>query len=234
MSSSEHENHIGTLSESTLHSQLKEEYARDGDLIEASVGNFVADILRGGHIIEIQIKNLAALQNKLEELAKRYTITIVHPIAKEKWIVRESMDRSEVLSRRKSPKKQNVFNLFEELVHAPLLLGIRGLDLEVVLIQEEEIWVNDTKGSWKRKGWSIVDRQMLDIVERYRFEEKEDLLALIPDGLDMPFTNKQLAKALGIKNRIAQKVTYTLRKMNLIQVSGKKGRAFLHRIAPNR
>jgi hypothetical protein len=196
MSPSEHENHIGTLSESTLHSQLKEEYAREGDLIEATVGNFVADILRGWHIIEIQVNNLAALQKKLEELAKKYAITVVHPIAKEKWIVRESMGRSEILSRRKSPKRQNIFNLFEELVHAPLLLGIRGLDLEVVLIQEEEIWVNDSKGSWRRKGWSIADRQMLNIVERYRFEDEEDLLALIPDDLVMPFTNKQLAKAL--------------------------------------
>jgi len=234
MSSSEHENHIGTLSESTLHSQLKEEYAREGDLIEASVDNFVADILRGWHIIEIQVNNLAALQKKLEELARKHTITIVHPIAREKWIVRESMDRGEIVSRRKSPKRQNIFNLFEELVHAPLLLGIRGLDLEVVLIQEEEIWVNDSKGSWRRKGWSIVDRQMLNIVERYRFEDKEDLLALIPDDLVTPFTNKQLAKALGIKNRIAQKMTYTLRKMNLIQVPGKKGRAFLHKISPIR
>ncbi len=231
MSSSGHGNHIGTLSESTLHAKLKEKYSKEGDLIEASVDNFVADILRGGRIIEVQVGNLAALQDKLAELAKKYRITVVHPIAKERWIIRESMDRSEVLSRRKSPKKQDIFNLFEELVHAPLLLGIRGVELEVLLISEEEIWVNDKKGSWRRKGWSIVDRQLLSIEEKYLFRTGEDLLALIPDDIDIPFTNKQLAEAIGIKNRIAQKITYTLRKMNLVQVSGKKGRAFLHKIS---
>lgn len=230
MNSFESHRGIGTLSEHSLHAQLKKEYAKPSDEIEANVDGYVADILRNRHIIEIQTKQIAAIRKKVITLLKKYQLTIVHPISVAKWIVRESLDGRDILSRRKSPLKKTIYHLFDELVHVPYLLTNNGLDLEVILIHEEEVRRRDGSGSWKRKGWSIHDRRLVKILDRYRFSSPRDLLKLLPIELSTPFTNRELAKFLKIKMTIAQKMTYTLRKMGFLKVAGKKGRAHLHAI----
>ncbi|MBD3408237.1 MAG: hypothetical protein GF411_19095 [Candidatus Lokiarchaeota archaeon] len=228
MSSNKPHTSIGTLSEYSLHAKLKEVYSQPSDELEADVEGYVADILRNDHVIEVQTKQIAAIREKVIALVKNYQVTIVHPISIKKWIIKESIDGKEILSRRKSPLKKNIYHLFNELVHVPFLLTNRGIKLEVVLIHEEEVRRHDGKGSWKRKGWSIHDRRLLKIVEKYQFSSPRDLLGLLPMQLSTPFTNRELATLIKVKIGIAQKMTYTLRKMGFIRVAGRKGRSYLH------
>ncbi len=93
----------------------------------------------------------------------------------------------------------------------------KNLSLEILMIEEEEIRCQDGRGSWRRKGVSIKDRKLIGIFEKIRFESKIDFLRFIPANILQPFSNKSLAENLKIPIRQAQKMTYALRKMGVLE-----------------
>ncbi|MBI5566745.1 MAG: hypothetical protein HY870_17730, partial [Chloroflexi bacterium] len=116
---------IGTLHETELHAALTRHYARPSDQLEATVDGYVGDVLRAdgvgasggaGGIIEIQTHNFAALKHKLPRLLEQHAVTLVYPIAVEKWVVRVEANRRTVIGRRKSPHRGHLAELFIELV----------------------------------------------------------------------------------------------------------------------
>ncbi|HHX42965.1 MAG TPA: hypothetical protein GX714_03115, partial [Chloroflexi bacterium] len=130
---------------------------------------------------------------------------------------------------RKSPKRGRVEEVFAELVRFPALIHHPHFALEVLLTREEEVRCDDGQGSWRRQGWSIVDRRLLGVDARIRLDSAADLCALLPTDLPQPFTTQDLATALGIRRRLAQQMAYCLREMGAIAVVGRKGRAWLYR-----
>ena len=110
----------------------------------------------------------------------------------------------------------------------PVFIKHPNFEVEVLLIKEEEIRVNDGKGSWKRKGWSSIDRKLVEIIDRKLFSSPLDFLRLIPDTIDEPFTTKTLAESLKSPRRVIQKMTYCLRKMEVLKIVGKEGNAHLY------
>ncbi|MGF1507664.1 MAG: hypothetical protein ACFB51_21430 [Anaerolineae bacterium] len=222
--------HIGTLGERSLHAALKQALAQPDDLLEQRVDGYVIDIVRGDLLIEIQTRSFHAMKRKLRRLLPDHPIHLIHPIAAQLWIRKLGPDGETLIERRKSPKRGTVYDVFRELVSFPDLVGHANLTLEVMLVHEEEIRCKDGQGSWRRKGWSIIDHKLLAIVERHLFREPDDLIALLPDELPDPFTNRQLAETLGIRMDLAQKMTYCLRGMDALAVTGKQGRSHLHQI----
>jgi hypothetical protein len=219
---------IGTLGEKSLHAALKDRYAQCGGLIESEVEGFHIDIIRPDLLIEIQTAHFFSLKRKITRLVKHYPLRLVHPIAQEKWIVRMAPDSETPLSRRKSPQKGNLFYLFLELVSIPDLIRNPNFSIEVLLIQEEEIRCQDGKGSWRRKGLSIVDRRLIDILSRHLFTRPSDFLSLIPSDLKEPYSTQELAEGIGQPRWLAQKMAYCLRIMGVLEIAGKNGNAFLY------
>lgn len=219
--------HIGTLSEKALHAGLKAWYAQPGDRFEVKHGRFVIDIVRGDLLIEIQTRHLYAIKRKLARLLEAQRVHLIHPIPRDKWIVRLDAGGTAV-SRRKSPRHGRVIDLFSEIVRMPQLALHPNLTIEVALTQQEEIWIDDGHGSWRRRRWSIADQRLLDVLEQHVFAAPADYLALLPADLPRPFTNKQLAAALACPERTAQRITYTLRRMELLATAGKASRATLY------
>ncbi len=87
------------------------------------------------------------------------------------------------MSRRKSPRRGRVEDIFNELVYLPRLLMNPNFELEVALVDMEEYWIDDGKGSWRRRRWSIHDKKMLELHERHLFSSPEDFKRLIPETL---------------------------------------------------
>ena len=212
---------IGTRNERSLHAALKRWYARPGDQLEAKVDGFIVDIVRDGLLIEIQTRNLAAMRRKLHTLLERHPVRLVYPIAKEKWIVRKTGSGKQVIGRRRSPKVGRLSDLFEELVSIPDLINHENLVLEIAVIQEEEIRHTDGRGSWRRKGQSVHDRKLLQVLETVTFEKKEDFLCFLPDGLEQPFSNQSLTERIGGSIHATRRMTYCLKKMGVIQQVGR-------------
>jgi hypothetical protein len=218
---------IGTLQERSLHAKIKELYNTPGSEVEVEVDGFVIDVVRGNLLIEIQTRKFSAIKDKLFKLMKNHQVRLVYPIAHEKWVVRQNKN-GEVIGRRKSPKKMGFLHIFEELVSIPTFIIHSNFELEVLLTREEEIRVNDGKGSWRRKGWSSLDRTLVDIVDRRLYSKPEDFLRMIPNTIEEPFTTKTLAETLKIPRRLVQKMVYCMRKMEILKITGKEGNAHLY------
>lgn len=217
--------HIGLLNEGGLHAAVKAWLARPGDQLEATVGGYVVDIARGDLLIEVQTGDFAAIRGKLRALLAAHPLRLVHPIAQEKVIVHLSPETGEPLSRRRSPKRGRLCDLFDELAYIPDLLAEPGFEIEVLLTREEERRCRDGRGSWRRGGARIVGRELIEVLAVERLRSAEDLLRLLPEGLPQPFTNRALAQALRAPLRQAQRCTYCLRRLGLLEVVGRQGRA---------
>ena len=220
---------IGTLAEKSVHADLKAYFAQPNDTIEARVDGFVIDVQQENRLIEIQTRHFGAMKRKLTKLLPNHSILLIHPIAQQKWIRREAADGSKI-SRRKSPKKGKTLDIFHELIRIPHLLAHENLTIGVVLIDEETVWRNDGRGSWRRKGWRMVDRELLRVVDVVEFGDVGDWVKLLPASLSPIFSNKDLAKHAKCRQNLAQKVTYTLRRCGVLKVVGKQGNSNLHEI----
>jgi hypothetical protein len=218
---------IGTLGEKSLHAAIKTFLARPGDQMEASLEGYVVDILRGDQIIEVQTGNFLAMRRKLEKLlGAGRKVRVVYPLPVAKWIVRQS-SRGKLLGRRRSPARRRTIEVFRQLVSIPHVLSDPDFSLEILHTHQEEIRRDDGKGSWRRRGWSLRDHRLLEVVGTERFESAEDYLALLPRDLPRPFTNRELAAELGISTGLAGKMTYTLRGAGWLALAGKRGNALL-------
>jgi hypothetical protein len=109
-------------------------------------------------------------------------------------------------------------------VYIPELINHPRFTLHVLWVQVEEVRCADGRGSWRRGGASIIDQRLLAVTEAREFRSWGDLARLLPDALPDPFTNPDLAVALGIAPRYAQRMTYALRRMGAIAQEGKVGR----------
>jgi hypothetical protein len=216
------------LSEKSLHTALKAWYAQPGDRFEVRVDGFVVDIVRGDLLIEIQTANFSSIRPKLTALTATHPVRLIYPIPQQKWIVRQAQDGTHALSRRRSPKRGGIEEVFSELVSLPNLLADPNFSLEVLLIKEEEVRRYDRTRGWRRGGWVTHERHLLEVIDRERFETPADVSRLLPSALAGPFTTHDLAAAIGRPRRLAQRMTYCLREMGLIQPAGKRGRAILY------
>jgi hypothetical protein len=221
---------IGTLSEKPLHASLKRWYSRPGDLVETPVDGFVIDLVRkDGTLIEIQTTGFSSMKAKAARLLDDgHRLRIVHPIPVDKTIVKVDSDGT-IVSRRLSPKHGQPTDVFAELVSFPDLLTRRQLEIDVVMTIEEEYRHHTPDRSWRRKGWSVMERRLLDVSRSVLLTCVDDISGLLPDGLPHPFTTADLARGIGRPRRIAQQMAYCLRETGAIDAVGKVGNAIQYR-----
>lgn len=220
---------IGLLNEGSLHSSLKEWYSTPDDILEVPVDGYVVDIVRGSLLVEIQTAGFHAIRTKLRKLLASHEVLLVHPIPLEKWIIKLPRDGESTPARRKSPKRGRVEDLFMEMVSIPRLFMDPNLSVEVLLTREEEVRSFHGRKGWRRNGWVVDERRLLEVVGRRTFREPRDWLELLPDGLG-EFTTGDLAREMGIRRNLAQKFTYCMRRSDLLKNEGKRGRSNLYSV----
>jgi len=219
---------IGTRNESSLHRTLKYQYAGPGGKTEQKVGEFVADgVRRDGEYIEVQTGSFAPLIKKVKEFAALGNVRIIHPIALTKKI--EMYDtKGKLLYRRKSPVHGSPWNLFDALLHAPELPLTKSVTIEIVLADITEKRIRDGKGSWRRKGASIKDRELAVWHESILLKKPADYLRFVPFKKKEEITVSLLAERADVDKWTAGKVLYVLTKMKVLKRIGKKSRELLY------
>ena len=220
---------IGELNERSLHRALKTHYAVPGSLTEHSIDGYVADVVIGDRIVEIHTGTFWPLKRKLPRLLETHRITLVHPIAKDRYIVKPAANANALLSRRMSPKHGSVFTIFSALASIPTLLAHPNLTLDVVITVEEEVRVPDARRNRRRGGWSAVDRRLLEIVEIHRVERMGDLFAMVDAKLPEPFTTTDLANVMRSSRRVGQQAAFCFREAGVSEICGKTGNALIYR-----
>lgn len=225
---------IGLLAERSLHAALKKYMAQPGDAFEVKLEGFWIDLVhRAGdddeELIEIQTGNFGPLRRKLLALLPNHRVRVVHPLPIEKQLIwldtRGAMERQ-----RRSPTRRNVTHVFHAMTTFADLLTHSNLTLEVLLTREVELRRPKPKKHRRARGYSSVDRQLIEVVEHHVFECAADLLTLLPSDLPPGFTNRDIATLAGIPLPLAQRMTYCLRKHHLIETTEKRGRAMMHRV----
>jgi hypothetical protein len=181
-------------------------------------------------LIEIQTSGFSSMKRKTTSLLELgHRVRIVHSIPVDKWIVKVDADGT-VLSRRRSPKHGQPTDIFAELVSFPELLVHPQLEVDVLLTVEEEYWLYTPGGAWRRKGWAIVERRLIDVLASLQLNNAEDLIRLMPDGLPETFTTADLAEKLGRPRSAAQQMAYCLRKTGVCVAVGKCGNNVEYRL----
>ena len=220
---------IGVLREGPLHAAVKELLARPGDRTEVAVGRFVVDLVRAdGELVEVQTGGFGPLGPKLDALLDEHRVRIVHPLAAERRIVRVDA-QGEVVAARRSPLRESPLAVFDRLVTFPSLLAHPNLVLELLLCREDHV-----RAPAPRRGRRLKrdpgERRLREVLDRIELREPRDALALVdlPEG---PFTNREVAASARCDLRLAQRATYCLRLMGLLEPAGMRGRAPLLRVA---
>ena len=220
---------IGTLREGPLHAAVKALCARPGDRAEVPVGRFVIDLVRAdGELVEVQTGGFGPLGPKLDALLDEHRMRIVHPIPAERRIVRLD-EQGEVVAARRSPLRAGPTAIFDGLVTFPSLLAHPNLVLEILLCREDHV-----RAPAPRRGRRFLrdpgERRLVEVLDRLELRSPADALALLPTGLAATFTNRELSEALRCDVKLAQRATYCLRLMDLLEPAGKRGNAPLYRL----
>lgn len=228
---------INTYSESELHKELKTLYAtKYNGKTEQFVMGKICDILtKDGSIIEIQTQNLGKLINKVAIFTPHHTVRIVFPLAIEKIIETYSLD-GKLISKRRSPKKQNINCIFKELTGLYPFLLEQGLTLEILQTSITEIRIKtdspvqlENKSRHFKKEWYKKDKKLNKIFSSIILESAKDYINLLPKNLPQEFSAKDLS-SLGI-GKEAHCMIWVYKRMGLIEFTQKKERRNYFRLS---
>jgi hypothetical protein len=138
------------------------------------------------------------------------------------------------VSRRRSPRRRTLLDIFDELVHFTRVFPHRRLTLEVLLVEIEE-WRYPGHGRrrWRRDNdHQVEDQRLLSVLGVHQFQTARDLCHMLPASLPQPFHTGHLAEGLGVERWIAQRMAYCLRETGAIQSVGKSRGAWLYERPP--
>ena len=220
---------IGELNEGPLHAALKSAYAANGGDAEVCVDGFVADAVRGGIMYEIQTGSFSGLARKMTSLVELGPVVLVHPIASSTMVVRQPDDPDKLAKRSRSPRKGRLIDIVHELVYLPALLNHENFAVEAVLTVQEELRRFDPRKRRGRGGWRVCERRLVELGEGMRITHMRDLYRFLRDDLPEPFGTRELARALGEPQALAQKMAYCLRHAGVTEIVGKQGNALQYR-----
>lgn len=221
-------NGIGTLSEKTVHSVLKNYLSPDPINHEVKVEGFVADICTGKEIIEIQTRNFDKLRRKLRAFLAVAPVTIAYPIPNIKWIRWVNPQSGEISPPRKSPRAGTPYAIFPELYKIKNFLVDSNLNLKIFMINLEEYRYLDGWSQDKKKGSTRCDRIPTQLVDEIEINSLEEYQLLIPGTLGDTFTSRDYQKASKLPLHQAQTALNVLHYVGAVDRVGKKGNSYLY------
>ncbi|MCA9246937.1 MAG: hypothetical protein KDA42_07470 [Planctomycetales bacterium] len=219
--------------ETSLHRQLKSHYAASDEQTEVQVDSYRIDAVDGDELIEIQHASLAALRSKTAKLLKSHRVRIVKPIIATKYLVKLDGKGGNIVSRRRSPKRGSLLDLFDELIYFREIFPHRRLTIEAVLVDVEERRYpgHGRRRRWRRRDHEVEDQRLLEVHGKKRLRTARDLRALLGVRLPKPFHTGHLAKQLGVERWFAQRIAYCLRHAGTVDEVGKQGNTRLYQFA---
>jgi hypothetical protein len=222
--------------ETSLHQALKCHYGGEEEQIEVVLGNYRIDAISQGRLVEIQLASLTAIRDKVRTLLQDHHVLVVKPIIVQKTLVKLAKEHGPEVSRRLSPKRGTILDLFHELIHFTRVFPHDRLTLEVPMIEIEE-WRYPGHGRrrrWRRDDYQVEDQKLIAVHETHRFQTAADLARLIACPLPRKFHTGDLAEALRVPRWLAQRIAYCLRQTSALREVGKQGNARLYSFATNR
>lgn len=219
--------------ETTLHRQLKLRYAADPSQTEVTIGRYRIDALRGDELIEIQCASLAAIRDKCQQLLRRHRLRVVKPVVLRTRIAKVKRAAGKVTSRRMSPRRGSVLDLFDELIYFTRVFPHPNLTIDVPLVHVEQ--TRGPAGRRRRrwhKDYRVHDVALERVEATMELQAPADLLRLIALPPDTEsFDTSDLARALDRPRWHAQQIAYVLRNTGAIDSTGRTRAGITYRRA---
>lgn len=207
---------INIFNESDLHNTLKKIYSLENEgQMEVRLDDtpWICDIITAkNEIIEIQTANLSALTEKaLYILETGRKLKIVHPIPEVKFI--ETYDECQnLISRKKSPKKETIYDSLRGMTKICRLFLHPNCELEILYVETTETREQkeapvQSKNLRRRhlKNWVKHGKRLEKILRKKTLKNAQDWTFLVPEELlNKEFRLCDFQKAM--KNHPAQKV----------------------------
>jgi hypothetical protein len=231
--------------ETLLHHKLKSLYCTYGNIKSESIINvnnkkFRIDVLNEdrGIIYEIQRASFGGRFSKKIQIlldSTNYIIRIVHPVLYKQKTSRMRVDERLSVSYRNF--NSTILHLFDQLVYFKIPYQDR-LEFDILLVNEHitKEFSGYTKSTHRRK-YQTVERDLVEIINKYKIRSKDDFLKMLPSDLPDQFTNQNLAYKLTFKKKTRRnyqlpgKITYSLCQLGVLERVGKKRNAFLFQVA---
>lgn len=244
---------IGTYSEKRLHRILKYYFCDDESCHEVRIkpdgsaltdpeersrgaesgrGGYIADIFKDGEIIEIQTGGFYPLKPKLEFYLNStdYNVTVVHPIAAQKWVTWINTDDGSLGKRSRSPKKGVASDVLPEIFWLSELMKNDRLSFKIMLLGIDEYRLLDGWGNDGKRGSNRYDRVPTELIDIVSFSASEYAQTLVPQGLGDEFTSSEFSSLTKLKGR---KLSYALKLLcvtNSAERCGKRGNSYLYKL----
>ena len=219
---------IGTLSEKSLHKMLKLYIEPNIENHEVAYMGGVVDIKTADGIYEVQTRGYEKLVPKLRRILPTSPVTVVCPLAHEKyvrWLDRESGEMSE---RRKSPKRENAFDAFRMLFGIRELITHPNLHVRLVYMQVEDFRALDGWDKTRKRGSNRIERIPTNIIREEELSTCADYSAYLPTTLGDEFTAPEFSRTIKRTSRYTFYVLKLLVATGAVREVGKRGRATLY------
>ena len=233
---------INTYNETELHKTLKEMYAKKYDgKMEVQENDVICDILCDDSektVIEIQTKGLYKLLPKLLKLKDNHKIRVVHPLVTE-FRIELYDEEGKLISRRRSPKRLSMIDIYEELMGIYPLLGEPWFTLEVIPVScterrirtKEPVQLANKSRRFKR-NWYKTGRKLDSMQESVTFSNLASYIDILPEKVQLfrdgtPFCAKDLYEAGCGKHNY--RILWVLKKAEAVEFAFKKGKTSYYR-----
>lgn len=175
---------IGTYNEKRVHRVIKRFISDDPSQYEVKIGKYVADVLRGNGIFEIQTGSFRTLQDKLKYYLENTEceVTVVHPITVRKTLIRAERETGEILRSSRSPKKERASDVLAELYHICETVPDPRLTVRLLCINVDEYRFSEAR-RYCRSGRYDNEIYPRELVADISLKTLEDWYRLIPDEL---------------------------------------------------
>jgi hypothetical protein len=243
---------IGRLGEKQMHAAIKRFICPDESCHEVKIDGsalciqntesendnkkkkrrFVADVLMGDTIFEIQTGGFSPLREKIQWILDNtsYKIVVIHPIAETTHVNFINAKTGEIDKRQKSPVKGKFTDIASDLYFFRDFLNDPRFSLVLLMMEAEQYKKNITKDGRKRPRYRKYELIPVSLLKAYVFKSAEDYKIFIPDDLPDPFCVKNYSKSSGIHGMDAYSIVKTLVHIGLLEEAGSLGRAAAYKV----
>lgn len=215
---------IGVQQEKILHKIIKYLLTKNEAEHEIKINKMYIDVMINNHIYEIQTRQFNALRNKLEKLLPTYNVTIVHPIARTKYIYLLN-EYGELIKESKSPKKGNPFHLLIEQYKISSYLNNSNLSFKVLLFDIDEYRTIAPKKHYRSQGYVRLKQIPKELIKIYDFKTVDDYLNIFNEYEFIDdFTVLDFSKKFKISYNKAAASIRTLHTLGVIEIKKKEGK----------
>ena len=221
---------IGTLAEKWQHQIIKRYISEDPSHHEIPVAagrRFVSDVRIGSDAYEVQTGAFAPMAKKIAFYLEStdLTVTVVHPIAKNRWLSWVDPKTTEISPAKKSPRHGRAEEILAELYPLIPYLSHPRLKFQLLLLEVHDFKLLSEHRGRQKKDAQRYERIPLSLIDEIFLNTPEDFARFLPDGLPSPFTVKEFSKATGIRGRDAYSAVRVLTALELLESAPPVGRS---------